>query len=611
MSKPNQNNPTAYALRMTMSDGLELYYNSKRCVATIKTGKNKIGLFATSQDAELVRTVRNIKASELYDVVLITFVGSRVDIGTPQQSEPKQHETAKDSPTQGGAIYDKTKCAAYEKGEEVLNKSTFDWLKHAKPAPKQARQNKPAKTEPQMTEKEQELLGKLNNELAKFTSLDAFNADRKNFFLPPVGKPEFDKMKAAIECTIAIAKMVRPDYFDKISQIKVPTSEQPKAEPKQGSDGADSPKFGKCRGGFTKGKFANSDANELDAKLRELDKALPKFTSFESDKEFSEIAFSRLKQGNPKPSFQSQLDQYHAELSAKIISEMNKTMEFWAGIFGLQASKQDKPKQPEINHYDPAKATLNKIVLGRIKEMEKWLGEREYNTTEIAKYIQVCVDDLGLDLADFRRKNLDLGAVEHGEVEPKEVEQGETAQIWAVYNSETNLWLRRVLNDAYWQPENAEHSGFGSKELAEANIKWLHENGTLRAKIEHCKAVSVEPKETGQCEEKQPQTNQSNPQKDGAKLGEADGSDSAKLSLWIIQTNPSFNKEFTPFYLEYVDKHNVVSHTPEPKNAMKFRDALDADNFLNRLISDSSCRYRRENFNLHIIDNLGVVTTQN
>jgi hypothetical protein len=160
--------------------------------------------------------------------------------GSVPQSEPKQGETAKDSPTRDCAnqskidwanakmrnsFFNKPKCAGFCEGENVLNKSTFDWLKQPKPAP--------AQPEPAMTEKEQELLGKLNAELAKFASLEVFNADRKNFFLPPVGKLEFDKMKAAIECSIAIAKMVRPDYFDQINQIKVPASEQPEAEQKQ------------------------------------------------------------------------------------------------------------------------------------------------------------------------------------------------------------------------------------------------------------------------------------------------------------------------------------------------------------------------------------------
>jgi len=49
-------------------------------------------------------------------------------------------------------------------------------------------------------------------------------------------------------------------------------SKQPETQPKQGSDGEDSPIFGKCRGGFTNRKFPQYDADQLDAKLRELDK---------------------------------------------------------------------------------------------------------------------------------------------------------------------------------------------------------------------------------------------------------------------------------------------------------------------------------------------------
>jgi hypothetical protein len=210
--------------------------------------------------------------------------------------------------------------------------------------PKQdkSEQKKPAQAKPITPEKEQELLAKLNAELAKFASLEVFNADRKNFFLPPVGKLEFDKMKAAIECTIAIAKMVSPDYFDQINQIKVPVSEQPEAEPKQGSDGADSPK--------------KSDTD-----------------------------------------------------------------------------------QPEIHQPDRTKATLSKMVLGRIEETEKLLANPNLGVGELSFFIDDCAKDLQLELADFRRKHLDLGAVEQGEVEPKETVQGEEKQPQADQTSPEKL----------------------------------------------------------------------------------------------------------------------------------------------------------------------------
>jgi hypothetical protein len=194
-------------------------------------------------------------------------------------------------------------------------------IPQSEPKQGKAEQEKPAQTEPATPEKEQELLAQLNAELAKFASLEAFNAERKNRSLPPVDKLEFDKAKSCFDYALAAAKVLRPQWYDKINQIKVPVSEQTEAE----------------------------------------------------------------------------------------------------------------QKQPKTDTPCPRTAALIKMVLGRIKEMEKWLGEREHSTTEIAQAIQVCVDNLGLDLADFRRKFLDLGRVEPsrvdlrnsalGEVEPKETHQ--------------------------------------------------------------------------------------------------------------------------------------------------------------------------------------------
>jgi hypothetical protein len=402
--------------------------------------------------------------------------------GSIPQSEPKQPEAAKDSPTMDGATFGKL-----ERGESVLpqsilnkpkfNKANFDKLRGGVFC------NNTKMPDPIMTEKEQELLAKLNAELAKFSSLEAFNADRKNFFLPPVGKLEFDKMKAAIECTIAIAKMVRPDYFDQINQIKVPVSEQPKAETKQGSDGADSPKT-------------------------------------------YDTIFDKPEQGIPN-------------LAAR-----------------------NEPKQPKIDTPEPQKATLIKTVLDRVKEMEKLLANPNLGVGELTFFIDDWTKELQLDLADFRRKVLDLGRVEPCKVDLRNSEQGE-----------------------------------------------------------------VEPKEVEQGEEKQPQTDQLSPEKDSEKLAGAE-EDSAKTydtifdkteqglpnkkaqkDFIIIQTNPNYSDNFAPFYLKYVDKYNVISHTPNAKDAMKFNNGKEANAFLNKVISDSSARYIPSNFGLRKLDEYGIVTT--
>jgi len=336
--------------------------------------------------------------------------------------------------------------------------------------------------------------------------------------------------------------------------------------------------------------------------------AKEQLAAFQSGTISSEPKQPETAKDSPKqePTFQSLLDEYHAELSDKIVSEINKTIEFWAGVFGLRASKQDEPKQPEINHYDPAKATLNKMVSFHIREIQIWLSFREHSTTEIAQAIQICVDNLGLDLADFRRKVLDLGRVkpskvdlrnsEMGEVEPKGVEwpkekQQEADQTWAVYNSETNLWLRRVWNDAYWQPAYLQYSGFGSKEIAEGNIKWLHENGTLRARIEHCKAVLVAPKKSEQPEENQSQTNQPSPEKDSEKRGEADGADSPTRAgyYYIVIVNhkqggaPLYLLDFEQTACDGVPDMTILT-TSIKEYAHKFEHIKPAQNFIDLAI---------------------------
>jgi hypothetical protein len=713
-------------------------------------------------------------------------------------SEPKQHETAKDSPTRDGAIYEKTKCVAYEQGEQVLNKSTFDWLKQTRPKQDKSEQEKPRKfpSTPEMKkieqELEQELLAQLNKELAKFASLEAFNADRKNFFLPPVGKLEFDKAKACFDYALAGAKLLRPEWYDQINQIKIPKaeqlesaknneptdkeiqdkidwgnakmrnycfgnsalnntkqpdptldkteqekpaqtepitpekeqelmaqlnaelakfasleafnaerrsrflppvdklefdkakscfdyalaaakvlrpqwydqinqikipkaeqpeaepkqgkkymcsgeaqirnamanvrniepfksdddskymsdfqvalryamsgiskSEQPEAEPKQGSGGADSPKKGSFIKGVFKGKSVNFDADELDAKLRELE-ALPLKSEYEAAEQ-TKAAIEQMQQDSPKkePTFQSQLDEYHAELSDKVISEMNKTMEFWAGVLGLQASKQDETKQTEINHYDPAKATLNKMVLSHVGEMKLWLSLREHSTTEIAQAIQILVDDLGLHLADFRRKVLDLGRVEPCKVEPKETVQCEEKQQETEQNSDGGIWVIHNKLDKTWAAKCSEGGFFWANEK--------HEEGVLqyadqKEAIEHYNALCsrglisrMKQQHTAVIrEEKQPETDQPTPEKDSENQPE-------KQQFYLIQTNPNKDQRLNAFYVEMINEKNIVQHTPDPNAAMNFIDADAAQTEIDTIIANSAGRYDAADFKI-------------
>jgi hypothetical protein len=115
----------------------------------------------------------------------------------------------------------------------------------------------------------------------------------------------------------------------------------------------------------------------------------------------------------------------------------------------------NKEKQPETH---PQKSALNKIVLGRIEEMEKLLANPNFGVGELSFFIDDWAKELQLDLADFRRKHLDLGSVEPSKVEVKEAvqreeKQGETdqpetekGQVWIV---QTNPKKAERLNAFY------------------------------------------------------------------------------------------------------------------------------------------------------------------
>lgn len=70
----------AFALIMTASDGSELFFYGKKYPTSIKNSRGKITLFATKEEAELVKTVQNIKYSDCYDLVIITFVGNTIEV---------------------------------------------------------------------------------------------------------------------------------------------------------------------------------------------------------------------------------------------------------------------------------------------------------------------------------------------------------------------------------------------------------------------------------------------------------------------------------------------------------------------------------------------------
>lgn len=77
---PEKEPPSAYGLRMTASDGMVTYFYRESLHRYAQTGKQKISLFPTKKEAETVRTIQNIGALELWDVVRIALFADRIDI---------------------------------------------------------------------------------------------------------------------------------------------------------------------------------------------------------------------------------------------------------------------------------------------------------------------------------------------------------------------------------------------------------------------------------------------------------------------------------------------------------------------------------------------------
>ena len=207
--------------------------------------------------------------------------------------------------------------------------------------PSEKEQEKTEQPQQSEAEKERELMGKVNAELGKFATLEAFNADRIKKFLPPVGKLEFHKMKAAIECTIAIAKMVRPDYFDQIDQIKIPQVEQDKPEqsqPENHRENLGEPVLNKPEQ-FKKGQF---DAEKLDASLSKL-ASLP----LKSEQELAEA---------------KRANRINAALK-DAVDDLAKHLNFTLENFGKDRAKQVEMLQAYCDHFKDDLADFRRKVL--------------------------------------------------------------------------------------------------------------------------------------------------------------------------------------------------------------------------------------------------------
>jgi hypothetical protein len=297
--------------------------------------------------------------------------------GSIPQSEPKQPEAAKDSPTMDGATFGKL-----ERGESVLPQSIL---------------NKPK-----------------------------FN------------KANFDKLRGGIFC----------------NNTKMPDPTLDKSEQKQPE--------------FSEQVSPNIDyyVTREDGRIMEQKKdgyytwwvhgTYMPYTSFSGPKQaidaiekYIKFAYYRADKDTTIPTLN--------DFGITKISRM-KPSELAQGSDGADSPTRTDTGQPKIYTLEPQKAALIKTVLDRVKEMEKLLANPNLGVGELTFFIDDWAKELQLDLADFRRKVLDLGRVEPSKVEPKEAAQDEPKQdsptppeleqgkVWII---QTNPKKEGLLNSLY------------------------------------------------------------------------------------------------------------------------------------------------------------------
>lgn len=255
------------------------------------------------------------------------------------------------------------------------------------------------KAEQSEAEKEQELMAQLNKELAKFATLEAFNTERANRGLPAIDKLEFDKAKSVFDYALAAAKVLRPQWYDKINQIKIPQIEQDKSEqsqPEKGSENLGEPVLNKPEQ-FKKGQF---DAEKLDANLSKL-ADLP----LKSEQELAEG-----NKPNPRKVALNKLVLFRLEAIEKLLSDVdlgicNQCLYMQSQAAILQSELQDfRRKVLDLGAAEPSKVEQKEAVQDEPKQAEE--SEPTLPAPEQKEADKSGSELSGTDGADSPKKNI-------------------------------------------------------------------------------------------------------------------------------------------------------------------------------------------------------------
>jgi len=417
-------------------------------------------------------------------------------------------------------------------------------------------QESPKFSTPEMKMIEREAMAELNTELAKFASLEAFNADRINKFLPPVGKLEFHKMKAAIECTIAIAKMVRPDYFDQIDQIKIPKEGQEKPEqsqPENLRENLGEPVLNKPN------ENRINRINCINAALKLLVDDLAKHLNFTLEN----YGKDRAKQVEMLQAYCDHFKQDLCDFRRKVLSSSE-----------LGWAKKDEPKQdsPTLSELEQDKVWIIQTNPHKVKRLNAFYLEKVNadglvihtpNPSEAMQFstameAQIKAANI-ISCAGGRYKADDFKIVQADAKQPEnEAKQVETEpDKWCIYNKANNSLV--LIADE-------KHCQYNSKEEAEDGIHRLHNCGLISGKLEQYDTVLVSEIlkriEQKQAEESEPillAPEQKEADKSGSELGGIDGADSPKeVESWVIEIRKKATHEKVGYVWKGSEKTMIV-----------------------------------------------------
>ena len=380
--------------------------DKKRIEELEKTVSNLIRMHVNLRDNYILHSIEQDKLKAFPSGT----IPSEKEQSKTEQPDPILNEETRKRCVMAGRNWGKSICFF-----PSLMEKDFAETEQSQPEKEQGKTEQPQQSEVQ---KEQELMEELNKELAKFASLEAFNADRKNRFLPPVGKLEFHKMKSAIECTFAIAKMVRPELFDQIDQIKIPKEgqgETEQIEPKFSNESI-IPKFpdgAKVHYFGTSGREDFTTLHHIVLRYKDIFDAqlsIKGLTNLELIKQVDKMAVL-----------------FRNELHELMQSETNKGKE------GRGETKQSQPENHRKNLGEPIlnkpqskeekranriNAALKMAVEDLYKHLNFTLQNFGKDRAKQVEMLQSYCDHFKQDLSDFRRKVLsvsELGGVKENE----------------------------------------------------------------------------------------------------------------------------------------------------------------------------------------------------